>query len=198
MYIAQKIKQLRKSKNLLQKELAAKIGVTAEAISFWESGIRMPRPKQLKKLAKFFGVTEGELFGAPSQKIYEVKETKIPIISSVGPTDEFGNPKLYAFEPPYQTIPLANCKAVIVESNSLAPLVYKGQKIIFSETESVNNGDLVFIKLKNGERLFKGYYKNHKNNMLTLQSINSSVAHEPVLLNENEIQSCYKIVGVLF
>jgi len=198
MDIAQKIKELRKSKNLLQKELAGKIGVTAEAVSFWESGIRMPRPKQLKKLAKFFGVTEGELFGASSQKIYEVKETKIPIVSSAGPTDEFGNPKFYAFEPPYKTIPINNCKAVILDSNSIAPIAYKGQKIIFSETESINNGDLVFIKLKNGDQLFRRYHKNYKNNTITLQDINPSVAHEPVLLNENEIQSCYKIVGVLF
>jgi len=54
---------LRREKNLTQKDVAEKIGVSASAIGFWETGINEPKATYLMKLANFFGVTVDELLG---------------------------------------------------------------------------------------------------------------------------------------
>ncbi len=62
---------LRREKNLTQKELAAKIGVSAAAIGFWETGTNEPKAQYLIKLAIFFGVTVDELLGCDSLTLEE-------------------------------------------------------------------------------------------------------------------------------
>lgn len=62
---------LRREKNLTQKEVAEKIGVSATAIGFWETGINEPKTTYLIKLANFFGVTVEELVGCDSPTLDE-------------------------------------------------------------------------------------------------------------------------------
>lgn len=61
MYIGNKIKILRKYYDYYQKKLADKIGVDKNTISRWEKGKRQPSPKHRQKLAKLFGIHEGDL-----------------------------------------------------------------------------------------------------------------------------------------
>ncbi len=62
---------LRREKNLTQREVAEKIGVSAAAVGFWETGTNEPKATYLIKLAKFFGVTVDELVGFNSPTIEE-------------------------------------------------------------------------------------------------------------------------------
>jgi len=195
MTISERIKQLREQKNIQQKKLALLIGVNQATISYWESGRQEPNPTQRKKLCEVLGITEAELFG--EIRYIGVKESKIPIVSGVGATDERGRSSFEAYEPPYDYIDFKNCKAMIVQSDSMAPIAYKGQKIIYCESESVRDGDLVFIKLKNGDQLFKRYSKNHKN-MITLESINPVQYHKSIPIKETDIEFCYKVIGIKF
>ncbi len=67
---AERLKELRESKNLTQSELASVINVTQGAIGFWERGKREPDYKTLCKLARFFNVSVEYLIGeADSDKI---------------------------------------------------------------------------------------------------------------------------------
>lgn len=61
--IASSIKNSRKSEKLSQKALAAKIGVTAAAISYWENGVNVPNIEDCWKLADSLGITLDELVG---------------------------------------------------------------------------------------------------------------------------------------
>ena len=61
--MGQIIKRLRKEKNLTQEDLAARLGVTFQAISKWESGGGMPDISQVVPLAHIFGVSTDVLFG---------------------------------------------------------------------------------------------------------------------------------------
>lgn len=55
------ISELRKEKNLTQRELADQLGVTDKAVSKWERGLSYPDISLLSKLARIFGITTDEL-----------------------------------------------------------------------------------------------------------------------------------------
>ena len=58
-----RIRELRESKSLQQKELAIDLGVTQPTISDWESGRKIPSAKNTAKLADYFGVSVDYLLG---------------------------------------------------------------------------------------------------------------------------------------
>lgn len=60
--IGAKIKTLRLSNSMTQEQLAQKLGVSAQAVSKWESGTNMPDIQLLPDLSVIFGVTIDELF----------------------------------------------------------------------------------------------------------------------------------------
>lgn len=55
------IADLRRSKNLTQEELGARLGVTNKTISRWENGNYMPNVEMLQLLSAEFGVSINEL-----------------------------------------------------------------------------------------------------------------------------------------
>lgn len=67
-----RIKELRMDKGLSQNELAKKVGVSNQLISFYERGKRNPKIETWQKLADFFDVTVPYLQGI--SKIKEVDE----------------------------------------------------------------------------------------------------------------------------
>lgn len=61
--IGEIIKELRKEKNLSQKELAKNLGVSQKAIDFWERGVNEPKASYIVKMADFFDVSADFLLG---------------------------------------------------------------------------------------------------------------------------------------
>lgn len=55
------LKEIRESKNLTQLQLGDKLGITANAISQWESGVRKPNIVLLKKLAEVLECSTDDL-----------------------------------------------------------------------------------------------------------------------------------------
>lgn len=60
--IGEKIKKLRKSKNISQEVLAQYLGISFQAVSKWEKGDTMPDVALIPAIASFFGVSTDELF----------------------------------------------------------------------------------------------------------------------------------------
>ena len=58
--ITRKLKELRGDRT--QKEVAEAVGITPMAMSYYESGERMPNDSVKAKLADFYGVSVGYLF----------------------------------------------------------------------------------------------------------------------------------------
>ena len=58
-----KIKELRKAKGLSQTAVAKDLGIAQNTYSYWELGKFEPSLADVKRLAEYFGVTVGELFG---------------------------------------------------------------------------------------------------------------------------------------
>lgn len=58
-----RIRELRKEKGLSQRELAKRVGVSFQSISFYENGKRTPKPEIWIKLANFFKVSVSYIQG---------------------------------------------------------------------------------------------------------------------------------------
>lgn len=60
--IANKIRSLRKNKNMTQEELAEVLLVSSQAVSKWENGQSVPDVELLPVIARYFGITMDEFF----------------------------------------------------------------------------------------------------------------------------------------
>lgn len=67
-----KLRQLRKEKDLSQKQLAALIGVQNSIISFYEVGDRTPSPDVIKKIAVALHVSADYLLGIEKNESVDV------------------------------------------------------------------------------------------------------------------------------
>lgn len=56
-----KIAALRKIRNMTQEQLAAQLGISAPAVSKWETGTSDPNTSNLIALAKLYGISAEEL-----------------------------------------------------------------------------------------------------------------------------------------
>jgi len=60
--LGEKIKSLRKQKNISQEVFASYLGVSFQAVSKWENGNTMPDITMIPAIASYFGVSTDELF----------------------------------------------------------------------------------------------------------------------------------------
>lgn len=66
------IQELRKEKNMTQRELAEKLNLTDKAISKWERGIGFPDIAMLKPLSEIFNVSIIELLNGQRENVKEI------------------------------------------------------------------------------------------------------------------------------
>lgn len=198
MSLRDRIKDLRKEKNIQQKELAYTLGISQSTVSHWESGRQEPNTGQRKKLANFFKITEADLFTEgplirDTQAVYE-SLPQIPVIMKVSGADING----LALEPvnPEENLKFKNCQAMKILTNDLAPILLKGQTIIYQEAE-LQNGDLVLVDLTNEAQHIKKYFNDPANQIITLHSIIPTDSSEPLIIKSNQIKSLTKIIAIM-
>ncbi len=66
------IKELRRRDGRTQDDLACALGVTAQAVSRWETGICYPDMELIPSIANYFGVSIDELFGYENERAKKV------------------------------------------------------------------------------------------------------------------------------
>ena len=72
--IGSRIAKWRKEKGLTQEELAAKLGVSAQAVSKWENDVSCPDISLLPQLVRVLGVTADELLTGKTNEVVLVPE----------------------------------------------------------------------------------------------------------------------------
>ncbi len=72
--VGDKIRELRQARGVTQENLADALGITAQAVSRWESGTVYPDMELIPGIANYFGVTIDELFGCQSQRDDMIEE----------------------------------------------------------------------------------------------------------------------------
>lgn len=70
----EQLKQLRKSKNMTQKELGSKIGLSKAVVSKYENGMGYPSFDVLIRIAQYFAVTTDYLLGITDKKYLDVSQ----------------------------------------------------------------------------------------------------------------------------
>lgn len=62
-----RIRELRETANLTQKQVADSMGVLTSAVSNWESEVALPRARQLPLLARVLGCSIDDLYQAGAE-----------------------------------------------------------------------------------------------------------------------------------
>lgn len=102
--LSNRLKDLRKSKKLTQKQLAEKINVTHVSISGYESGNRTPDTDTLQRLADYFEVSTDYLLGRADKPTHSFED------QDEADFHAFANsPELQKF---YKELPVSNEDAV--------------------------------------------------------------------------------------
>ncbi len=91
--MGEKLKELRKNKNMTQEQLAELVGLTPQSVSKWECGIGLPDVAFLPILASIFDVSIDVLFGYDASKTEEkiekiIREAKKYFWSDSARTEE--------------------------------------------------------------------------------------------------------------
>ncbi len=64
-----RLKELRESKGMTQRDFAAEFGVSKGTVGMWESGAREPRTiDEINRIADYFGVSTDYLLGRTEEK----------------------------------------------------------------------------------------------------------------------------------
>lgn len=71
MYLGKQIRALRARKGVRQEALAGFLGVSAQAVSKWETEASLPDVVLLPRIAVYFGVTIDELFRLPAEEQFQ-------------------------------------------------------------------------------------------------------------------------------
>ncbi|MBQ9162593.1 MAG: helix-turn-helix domain-containing protein [Clostridia bacterium] len=94
MDIGNKIKQLRYKAGLTQEQLAAKLGISAQSVSKWETAVTMPDITLLPLLASELGVTIDDLFDLTTDQRLKRIEKRIDLEEEF-PSDVFKEYELF-------------------------------------------------------------------------------------------------------
>lgn len=87
MEIGNQIRQLRQRRSVTQEELAAHLGVTAQAVSKWERGVATPDIAMLPDISAYFGVTIDELFALSDDTRMERIQNMLWDVRFLNPVD---------------------------------------------------------------------------------------------------------------
>lgn len=88
--IGEKIKELRRSNGMSQKDFGDLLDVSSQAVSKWENNTSLPEMTMLPNIASIFGIQIDDLFEYSKEKRYESIASKIHVCKSFSNT-EFAN-----------------------------------------------------------------------------------------------------------
>ena len=99
-----RIKELRQSKGLTQVEVAKKVGVSNQAIHYYENDKREPKMETWQKLADYFGVSVPYIQGGLDTEYLEKLVETLMIINLPGLVLKYRNNELDNLYKPFITI----------------------------------------------------------------------------------------------
>ncbi len=185
----ERLKKLRDSKKLTQKELADILNVDRTTYVKWETGSSNPSLDTVIKISKFFNISIDYLLGnnEPPPTTTTDKSVKIPVLGEVAA----GYP-IFAAENiiDYEEIPEVMAKngeyfALKIHGNSMEPRICNNDVVIVRKQSDVDSGDIAIVLINSDSGTCKKILK-HENG-ITLLSFNA--AYEPRFFTKEEIST---------
>lgn len=204
------LKEYRKQKGYSQTQLGARIGVTRQAISRWESGTDTPSLERIAMLAKVLGVSIDTLAGRPAPLTSDVRvdhtaqmidvpilsrevvaccgrgQPVLDITSPAEPGIQIPRSRLHRYDdsrPPYAIYADGDC----LESEGIEP----GDQIVINPAEEPAQGAIALVSLY-GMLSLKFFYR-LGNGTICLRSDRGDQRLTP----EDQDAADFFIVGVL-
>lgn len=206
MTIGERIKKLRKSLNLTQKDFAKRAGISsASQICDFEKGLRSPSSKTIIRIAKAFNINPNWLLTGETDKkliptfiLENTQEQKakklmpIPVINEV-PAGYPAYPDIDDYVRTYIYLPNVPKKSfgLFVNGESMEPEIFDGDIVILNPTiERIKKGDLGVFRV-NMEVSLKRYLPTEKG--IFLQPANQKFA--PIFVSsEDECELIGKVI----
>lgn len=194
MYFGEKLKRLRKEKNLSQIDLADKVGVTRSSIANYETGRNYPANDILTKFATLFNVSIDYLV---DDNFNGIPKNHIPVLGIVKAGYNYlAEENIIGYVSINDnTLDSEDFFALVVKGNSMEPIIYEKDIAIVKKQEDFENGDIVVALINGEEATIKRAYKNERG--IVLQPANPMI--EPLEFNKNQIVNLpIKIIGIVY
>jgi repressor LexA len=184
------LKDMRLSLHMTQQQVANKLGLTRQAYSNYESGLREPEYATLCALADLFQCPVGRLMGRVSE--YE-NGARIPILGTVkGGFNRMAQEELEG----YEVADVANPDEYFflrVTGDSMAPQIQEGDLALVHSQESLLSGEVGVVLLEDDEATIKRVVFSDKS--VILQPFNN--AYTPVVLRGGECRILGRVVRTI-
>lgn len=204
--ITERLQEIIKTRKLIPSNVAKEAGISKTSMSEYLLGKCEPKRINLRKLAKYFNVSELWLMGqdVPMQfdtiEIKNKSHIKIPIIKKITykePILASKNIKDYEY---VATEKLSfNKEYFFIEAfdNSLDLKFHKVDKILVQQQDNLKNNDIGLIMIN--EELFIRHYK-EENKIIILEPISSNTKDETKIynVNDNKLTIIGKVVYIIY
>ncbi len=193
---SQRLKTLRKARGLSQKNLAAQLEVTQQAVGKWETGRSTPDPATVARLAELLGTTTDCLLGVTPSAALEADSVPASGLYSESPIPVVGTVRAgygaLAFEEDYGTelAPVkdpANYFYLIVKGDSMEPRIHDGDYALVRKQPTLDNGDLGVMVFGEGEGTLKRYVR--RGNAVILQPFNPD--YDELVIRGEDLDQLY-------
>ena len=184
-----RLKQLRKERNINQRELSEYLKVAPSTISMYENGQREPNFEVLEVLADFFNVDMNYLLGKTDKTtkliIDKPQGLKIPVLGTVAA----GIP-ISAVEDilDYEEVPQSwenqgEFFGLRIKGDSMKPDINDGDTVIVRQQSTANNGDVVIALVNGDDATCKKFEKLDNGIML----ISNNSEYSPMYFSNEEV-----------
>lgn len=182
-----RIKLLRKAKNIKQADLAKAINVSQSALSGYETGKYEADTDTYKRMADFFGVTLDYLLGGDPSAAGRKGYIRVPVLGRVAA----GIP-IDAIEEIIDWEDISAAAAgggeyfgLQIKGHSMEPKISGGDIVIVRRQPDVDSGDIAVVLVNGDDATVKRVKKSPQG--VTL--IPSNPAYEPMYYSNDEIES---------
>ena len=199
---AERLKELRLSHNMQQKELAKKLFVDASTVSQWERGKAKPDYQKQQMLADLFDVSLDYLAGRTDidtnvePMLHANGTIRIPILGRIPagiPVEAIEDILDYEEAPAEWARGGKQFFGLRLKGDSMSPEYRNGDTVIFKSQPTCENGDDCAVMVNGNDATFKRVFRNEKG--IVLQPLNP--AYAPLTYTNDEIASLpVRILGV--